>query len=76
MELNGGAVHIRLICRRIFGVYSCGRAQLTVCGAIPGQAGLHCMRKEAEKASKQHSSMVSASLLALSFCPNIMGYGL
>lgn len=36
-----------------------GRAQFAEAGAFPGQVGLHCLRKGAEEADEQRSSVVS-----------------
>lgn len=48
--------------------YYCGKAQLTVDGAGPGQVVLYCIRRQSEQAKRSKS--VSSSLLwpLLSFC--------
>ena len=48
------------------------RAQLTVGGATLGLVVLGSIRKQAEKASKQQSSVVSASAPASKFLPEFL----
>lgn len=38
-------------------------------GASPGFLVIECIRKQADQASEQHSSMVPISVPASSFCP-------
>ena len=55
-----------------------GRAQSMVGGAIPGLVVLGSIRRETEKASKQHPSMASASAPAsriLAYLKNEQRYG-
>lgn len=76
-NLNGRIFSIRLTCGPVCGVFSlisdrCGRGYPTGGGAIPKQADLSCIRKQAEQTmkSKPVSNVVSVSCLSPDNCLN------